>query len=137
MHNFSEHLLENPARYIYIYLYLVVLRLKKVDTSYATHFSLHLVSTAEVFVKSSVSVTESAERVTVNCTVINERFVGWFGNKGRPISTLPSKRLHVSTQGSTRYLVITKVNRTDKGTYQCKGNSQTKEVNVDVECKYI
>lgn len=93
--------------------------------------SISLVS-AEVFVQSSVSVTESG-RANVNCTVTNESFIGWFDTKGQPISTLPSKRLHVSTQGSTRYLVITRANRTDKGTYQCRGSSQEKDVDINVE----
>lgn len=67
----------------------------------------------------------------------DEAFVGWFDSRsGQQISSDPSQRLHVRTNGTLKYLEISKVNKTDRGTYECRGKTNKAEVMLFVECRY-
>jgi len=72
----------------------------------------------------------------INCSVTGEAFKGWFDSKGQKISNSPSRRLHVKNDGSLHYLEIKRVNRTDEGQYECRGETTKARVMLHVECKY-
>lgn len=76
------------------------------------------------------------DKTSINCSVTNEAFIGWFDSSNRKITTDSSHRIHVRTDGSLNYLEITKVNRTDRGTYECRGITEKAEVTLLVECMY-
>ena len=76
-------------------------------------------------------------KTSINCSVTGEEFTGWFDtSNGQQISSDPSKRLHVRTNGSVSYLEINKVIKTDRGTYECRGQTNKAQVMLLVECKY-
>lgn len=73
----------------------------------------------------------------INCSVTGEAFNGWFDSKRQKISNNPSQRLHVKNEGSLQYLEILRVNKTDQGSYECRGETTKATVVLYVECKYI
>ena len=76
------------------------------------------------------------DRTSINCSVTDEVFTGWFDSSGRKITTDSSHRIHVRTDGSLKYLEISDVNRTDSGTYECRGDTNKDQVMLLVECMY-
>ncbi|KAL9965512.1 hypothetical protein ACROYT_G029319 [Oculina patagonica] len=74
------------------------------------------------------------DSTSINCSVTDEVFVGWFDSRsGQQISSDPSQRLHVRTNGTQKYLEITKVIKTDRGKYECRGKTNKAEVMLFVE----
>ena len=76
------------------------------------------------------------EKTSINCSVTDEAFTGWFDSSGRKITSDSSQRIHVREDGSLNYLEISKVNRTDRGTYECRGKTNKEPVLLLVECMY-
>ena len=76
------------------------------------------------------------KKTSINCTLKDEAFQGWFMN-GEKIPDDPSRRRHVKSDGNLWYsLNIRRVNRTDDGPYECRGESNKAQVMLYVECKY-
>ena len=73
---------------------------------------------------------------SINCSVTDEAFTGWFDSSGRKITSDSSKRIHVRADGSLKYLEISKVNSTDRGNYECRGKTNKEQVLLFVECMY-
>ncbi|XP_020602341.1 uncharacterized protein LOC110041407 isoform X3 [Orbicella faveolata] len=87
----------------------------------------------------SVSARHNApegDKTSINCSVTDEAFTGWFDSSGRKITSDSSQRIHVRADGSLKYLEISKVNRTDRGTYECRGKTKKAQVMLLVECMY-
>ena len=76
------------------------------------------------------------EKTSINCSVTDEEFSGWFDSSGRKITSDSSQRIHVREDGSLKYLEISTVNRTDRGTYECRGKTNKDQVMLLVECMY-
>ena len=76
------------------------------------------------------------EKTSINCSVTHEEFTGWFDSSGRKITSDSSQRIHVREDGSLKYLEISTVNRTDRGTYECRGKTNKDQVMLLVECMY-
>ena len=75
-------------------------------------------------------------KTSINCSVTDEAFTGWFDFNGQKITSDSSQRIHVRADGSLKYLEISKVNRTDRGTYECRGETNKDQVMLLVECMY-
>lgn len=75
-------------------------------------------------------------KTSINCSVTDEEFIGWFDPSGQQISSNPLQRLHVRTNGSAKYLEISKINRSDRGTYECRGKTNKAGMMLLVECRY-
>ena len=78
-----------------------------------------------------------SETTSINCSVTGEAFKGWFDSNGQKISNDPSQRLHVKNDGNVHYLEINRVNKTDDGQYECRGETHKAHVRLHVECKYL
>ena len=76
------------------------------------------------------------EKTSINCSVTDEEFTGWFDSSGREITSDSSQRIHVREDGNLKYLEIIEVKRTDRGTYECRGKPNKDQVMLLVECKY-
>ena len=76
------------------------------------------------------------DKTSINCSLRDEAFQGWFMN-GERIPDDPSQRRHVKSDGNLWYsLNIRRVNRTDDGPYECRGETNKAQVMLYVECKY-
>ncbi|KAM7440393.1 axonal fasciculation [Porites harrisoni] len=73
------------------------------------------------------------EKTSINCSLKDEAFQGWFMN-GERIPHDPSQRRHVKNDGNLWYsLNIRRVNRTDDGPYECLGETNKAQVMLYVE----
>ena len=96
-------------------------------------FSFHPESAVSVSARHNAP---EGDKTSINCSVTDEAFTGWFDSSGRKINSDSSQRIHVREDGSLKYLEISKVNRTDRGTYECRGKTNTARVLLLVECMY-
>lgn len=58
----------------------------------------------------------------INCSVTKQGVTSWFDPKGNRIDNNLSDRLHVKTQGGVLLLEIRKLNKSDVGRYECRGD---------------
>ena len=76
------------------------------------------------------------DKTSINCSVTDEAFIGWFDTSGRKVTSDSLQRIHVREDGSLKYLEISKVNKTDRGTYECRGKTSKARVMLLVQCTY-
>lgn len=72
----------------------------------------------------------------INCSVTGQGITRWFDSKGNRINNNPSDRLHVKTLGGALLLEISKLNKSDVGRYECRGDQTRLRAMLYVECKY-
>ena len=72
----------------------------------------------------------------INCSVTKQGVTSWFDPKGNRIDNNLSDRLHVKTQGGVLLLEIRKLNKSDVGKYECRGDQTRIRAMLYVECKH-
>lgn len=72
----------------------------------------------------------------INCSVTGQGVTSWFDPKGNRINNNLSDRLHVKTHGGVLLLEISKLNKSDVGRYECRGDQTRIRAMLYVECKY-
>ena len=87
-------------------------------------------------------ITTVGKTFRVKCTVIDERFVGWFDLDGNEVKarlipdSLVRDKFYVEERGNSYTLVIQDVGVADGGNYTCKGDKTENIFTLFVECKY-
>ena len=87
-------------------------------------------------------ITTRGKTFRVMCTVKDEDFVGWFLKDGQKVTTmvgedeLSGSHFYVSKNDDEYSLIIQNVKVADGGTFQCRGNKQTRNFTLYIECKY-
>lgn len=82
--------------------------------------------------KGNYTIPEGGE-LSINCSATDEALTGWFTFSGKKITNDPSARVHVRSSGSLKYLEIPKVNKADRGTYECRGTRNKTQIRLNVE----
>ena len=84
-------------------------------------------------------ITTVGKTFRIECTVTDERFVGWFDLKGEEVTAVSGQRSpkkYVQENGNVYTLVIRKVQFDDGGNYTCRGENTKKIFSLFVECKH-
>lgn len=100
-----------------------------------THELFSLPSDGAVSVPHGSYVVREGNKLSINCSVTGEAIIGWFTSGGQEITSNPSERVHVRTDGHLKYLEIRNVNKADRGMYECRGSNNNTRVMLYVECK--